>query len=99
MAAGEQRGAVRGEGDAFDSTFMSLEAAYFGAGFDVPESSSAVTAGEQRGAVRGKGHAVDYTSMSLEAANFNAGCGVPKPGSTVNTAGKQCNAVRGEGDA
>ena len=83
---------------------MSLEAANFGPGFDVPESGCPIaTAGEQRGAIRGEGHALDSTEnpsfMSLEAANFGPGFGVPKPGYPVITAGEQCGAVRGEGHA
>ena len=62
ITTGEQRGAVRGEGDALDSTqdpsFMSLEAANFGAGCGVPEPGCPViTTGEQRGAIRGEGDA------------------------------------------
>ena len=37
-AAGDQRGAARSEGDAFDPIVVSLEAVNFGAGFGVPES-------------------------------------------------------------
>ena len=83
---------------------MPFKAAYFFAGFGVPESGCPIAAtGEQRGAVRGKRDALDSTQapsfMSLETANFNTGFGVPEPGCPVITAGKQRGAVRGEGDA
>ena len=61
-AAGEQRGAVRGEGDAFDSTeestSMSLETADFLAGCDVPKlGSPLITTGKYRGAAGSEGDA------------------------------------------